>query len=75
MRAENIKRVIMMIRGRHKWVPPNILEEINNVRKEDNIERECDAFKKVGEYSKIGREFKKMRDRFIMYDVFGNKLK
>lgn len=66
---------MMRSRGRHRWVPPNILEEINEVKREEKLQHDVDAFRKVGEYSKIGREFKKMRDRFIMYDVFGNKLK
>ena len=65
----------MTIRGRRRWVPPNVLHEINEVKREDNLIRDCDAFKKVAEYSQIGREFKKMRDRFVLYDVFGKRLK
>ena len=64
-----------MIRGRKKYVPPNVLEELNFIKADENLIKDSDAFRQMAGYSKVGREFKKIRDRFIMYDIFGNKQK
>lgn len=59
-----------MIRGRIRYVPPSVLEEIMSIKQEDQIFKDADAFKKMREYSKVGREVKRMRDRLFLKDVF-----
>lgn len=63
----------MRTRGRTKWIPPNLLDEVISVKKEEAIYNDADAMKKVAEYSKVGREVKRIRDRFFLQDIMGKK--
>lgn len=42
--------------GRITYVPRVIIDEINNIKIEEGIESSAEAFKKMSNYSKIGRE-------------------
>lgn len=42
--------------GRYVYVPNFILEEINNIKEEDNINKRSDAFRRMTLYSQVGRK-------------------
>jgi len=54
-----------MIKGCKKYIPPNILEELRNIKQEENIERDCDAFRRLAENSAYGRQAKREQWIFI----------
>lgn len=62
-----------MIKGRMKYVPPNILDEINNIKTEENVSKDSEAFRRLVDYSRVGREVKKMRDRLFLKDIFNEQ--
>lgn len=42
-----------------KYIPPNILYELHNIKQEESIFKDADAFKRMAELSSLGREVKK----------------
>lgn len=60
-------------RGRNTYVPPRVFEELGHIKQEGGLNRNCEAFNEMVLNSKIGREVKKMRNRFLMKDIFGKK--
>lgn len=63
----------MKRKGRMMYVPPNVIEEIDNIMKRDNLVRKSDAFNSLTKQAKVGKELECMRDKFLMLDLFGNK--
>ena len=51
----------MRRKGKVKYVPPNVLQELENVKAERNFDSDADAFKDMVRYCEIGRELEKMR--------------
>lgn len=54
-----------MAKGRIVYVPPSVFDELGEIREEDKLESNADAFKEMAKYSRVGREAKKiLRLRF-----------
>ena len=62
-------------KGRVKYVPPKVLETLDNIKLNYGYKGDADAFKKMAEFAPIGMELEKMRERFLLMDVFGKKKK
>lgn len=45
-----------MVRGRMKYVPRPVFEELNNIKLELGINRDAEAFEKMVKYSRVARE-------------------
>jgi hypothetical protein len=43
-------------RGGMKWIPSTVLDEINNIKQQDQIKRDAEAFDRLLGYAKAGRE-------------------
>ncbi len=61
------------ILGKKKYVPHDILTELENIKIESKIPKDSNAFREMAKYSAVGREVEKMRDRLILKDVWGKK--
>ncbi len=58
-----------MRKGIVSYVPPNVLNELEQIMKEENIDKRRDGFFKMVEYCRVGREMEKMKDRFLLRDL------
>jgi hypothetical protein len=47
-----------MVKGQYKYVPKEMVEELDRVKLNFNIERDNEGFKKIAENSRIGREIR-----------------
>jgi len=61
----------MLERGRIKYVPKIALIELDDIKREDGISMDCEAFRKLVGYARIGRETK----RFINFGYDWSKKK
>ena len=50
----------MIPKGRIKYVPPVVLEEVDSIKKYLNIQRDSEAFKELTNYARIGREMERI---------------
>ena len=50
-----------MAKGKHKYVPVSVLEELNNIKQSDGLYHDADSFRRMVEYCRVGREAKKRR--------------
>jgi hypothetical protein len=55
----------MRPKGCMKYVPPNLLDELNIIKKEDNLDKDVDALKEMVNYSAFGRQAKKEQWIFL----------
>ena len=55
----------MKERGRVTYVPPSVFAELQNIMTEDKVGKKAPAFKRMVEYSQIGRETAKLKRFFI----------
>jgi len=62
-------------KGKVKYVPPKVLVELNNIKATYNIESDARAFDKLAGFAPIGMEIEKMRDKFVLADLFKKKKK
>lgn len=44
------------MKGKYAWIPKNVIEEITNIKKEEDLSKDAEALIKMGKYSQIGRE-------------------
>lgn len=51
----------MAKKGRVKYVPPNILIEMESIKQEENIVSDAEAMRKLAGYSRAGREAKRKK--------------
>ena len=66
------------MRGKNKYVPSRFIETMEKIKNENNLfGKRSDAFvlNKMVDYCNIGLEVERMRDRFILADVFKRKKK
>lgn len=49
-----------MRRGQMIYVPPIVIEEVEDILKEDAVSSRADAFKEMTKYAKVGREVNRM---------------
>lgn len=50
----------MAKKGRMRYVPPVVIDEIEDIKREDEIEKGSEAFHKMVKYARVGREVKRM---------------
>lgn len=50
----------MAHKGRVTYVPPSVFEELEQIRQEDKLDRNADAFNEMVKYCQVGREAKKI---------------
>lgn len=62
-----------MTKGRMKYVPPKMLQELDNVKSTFNIQKDSEAFDKIAEFAPMGVEIEKMRERFFLVDILKKK--
>jgi len=47
-------------KGRHKWCPASVIDEIEDIKREEGVKRDSDAFVKMVKYTRVGREAKRL---------------
>jgi len=66
-------------KGKNPYVPPKVFEELEGIHSDYNIPKNkgsrAEAFKKMAELSRVGREIDNMRKRMVLADLWGNKKK
>jgi len=50
----------MKKKGRKIYVPPLVLVEVEDIMREDEVNKRADAFNKFVEYARVGREIKRI---------------
>lgn len=50
-----------MARGKMKYVPPVIIEELEAIKADHGLDIEVEAFKKMVGYSRVGREVERLK--------------
>lgn len=50
-----------MARGRMVYVPPVIIEELESIKEDHSLIKNTEAYRKMVKYSRLGREFEKIR--------------
>jgi hypothetical protein len=50
----------MMIKGKMQYIPANVFKELENIKAQNNINKNAEAFKNMAEFSELGREVKNM---------------
>ena len=55
------------MKGRITYVPPSVLDELTDIKRENKLKKNCDAFKEMVNYTKVGRE----AERLYNFDVKG----
>lgn len=49
-----------MKKGRMKYIPAVIMEELEDLKLEKGLEHDSDAFKQIANYSQVGRETERL---------------
>jgi len=69
-------------KGKVVYIPPVVIDELEDIKREDEIHTGSEAFKKMVKYARVGREVKRMAtldfSRAVSrpsLDLFGNKKK
>ena len=68
----------MTNRGQLKYIPKKTLEELNMIKQDYNLNgkrNDSEAFRKMSEFSLVGREVDRMRRRLLLEDIWGTKKK
>ena len=47
-----------MNKGQYKYIPKELIEELNNIKVSFNINKDADCFRTIAENSRIGREIR-----------------
>jgi len=47
-----------MVKGTYKYVPPEMLEELENMKKSSLFTKDADCFRKIAENARIGRQIR-----------------
>ena len=47
-----------MNKGKHKWIPKNVIDELNRYKISEGIKKDCDAFRQMAKDAKIGGEIR-----------------
>jgi|TARA_Y100000310_G_scaffold304896_1_gene344513 hypothetical protein len=50
----------MAKRGKNTYVPSIIIDEIKDIQREDEVDSQSEAFKKMVKYAQVGRETKRL---------------
>ena len=49
-----------MSSGKYKYVPSVVIEELDDIKRCDHIQKDCLAMRKIVEHSRIGREVERI---------------
>ena len=52
----------MINKGRIKYIPKIMLIELEDIKREDEISMDCEAFRKMVKYARLGRETRRFTD-------------
>jgi len=55
------------MKGRITYVPPSVFDELNDIKKENKLKRNSDAFREMVNYTRVGRE----AERLYRFDIKG----
>jgi hypothetical protein len=66
---------MMMSKGKRPYVPPFTLEQLDNIKINYKMEKQCDAFKKMASLSQLGMEVEKMSGYYYIENKFNKKRK
>lgn len=47
-------------KGRMKYCPPSVIDEIEDIKREDELFGDSEAFRKMVKYARVGREAQRM---------------
>lgn len=50
----------MSQRGRMKWMPAVVIDEIEDIKREDDVHADAEAMRKLVGYARVGRESKRL---------------
>jgi len=56
----------MIVKGRLKYVPKIVLIELDDIKREDDIFADAEAFRKIVKYARVGRELNRLKN--VHYD-------
>ena len=48
------------VKGRHKWCPAFVIDELQDIKREDGMKNDPDAFKSMVKYARVGREAQRL---------------
>lgn len=70
----------MSKRGRMQYVPVIILDEVDDIKREDDLESGTEAYRQLVKYARVGRELNRIKNldwskKVPLPDVFNNKRK
>lgn len=63
----------MTIRGKHGYFPKIIMEEVEQVKKQKNIENDGEALREMAKYSMIGREVENLESSVTLSFLWNKK--
>lgn len=47
-------------KGRHKWCPASVIDELDDIKREEDIKSDAQAFTKMVKYTRVGREARRL---------------
>ena len=50
----------MSERGRIKYLPKIVITEMEDIKREDELSMDCEAFRKMVQYARVGREARRL---------------
>lgn len=57
----------MKRKGKYAYIPPNVLDEAENISASKGLFKQADALKEMARYSQIGREVEVLRSRMFPF--------
>lgn len=57
----------MRAKGRVKYVPPSVVQELESIKKANEIFKDSDGFKDMVRYARIGREIEAVRGKMFPF--------
>lgn len=47
-------------KGKHRWCPGSVIDELEDIKREDGLNKDNDAFNRMVKYTRVGRETKRL---------------
>ena len=64
-----------MKRGRMKYIPAVIIDELEDLKLEKGLDNDADAFRQIAGYSQVGREVERIKNFSFKYKPRGRPTK
>lgn len=61
----------MILKGRNKYLPPIILEELDTVKEMNKLNKDVEGFEALAQYARVGREVERLNN--AIFGGFGKK--